>query len=121
MKIVDKYELATMPFGTPFYRLDEYGNVGCGCEQGLCILLGNHFIDHNGKPFFNGVCYLEPDYDDEMYGHFVEGNLPKKFDLFSVDTDSNDFDDNDKFLVLEPNELKFIIDYLQECYNNIKD
>ena len=119
MKIVDKYELAKMPFGTPFYVLDEWGNIGKGCEQGLLIQLGNNFVDYDGKPMFNGVCYLEPDTDN--YGHFTEETLPNTFNLFSVDTDSNDFNDKDKFLVLNAKELKIIIDYLQKCYENIKE
>ena len=67
---------------------------------------------------FNGVCYLEPDFEEGNYV-FLEKLLPKEFELFCVDTDSNDYDDEDRFLVLNKEELKYIIDYMTDCYNNL--
>lgn len=120
MKIVNKYELALMPAGTAFYVLDENGFIGKGSEKGLLILESDTFYGYDGKPMFNGVCYLEPDHKEGSYGCFREDELPDQFELFCVDTDSNDFTDEDKFLVLEPEELKMIIDYLQNCYERSK-
>lgn len=116
MKVVDKYELALMGNGTPFYELDEYGNI----DSGLCVLDGFRFKSNN-ETYFNGVTYLEPESKEDTYGLFKKGELPKEFELFSVDTDSNDYEDNDRFLVLEPNELLAIIKHLKEYYEMIKE
>ena len=122
MKIVDKYELAKEPCGTPFYCLDEYGNIGKGCEQGLLILESKTFYSLDNKPMFNGVTYLQPDFlEDNSIEGFKEGHLPKNFELECVDTDSNDFEDDDRFLVLDKHELKHIIDYLFNCYRKLGD
>lgn len=121
MKIVDKYGLAKEPNGTAFYVLDEYGNIGNRSEQGLLILESESFFNltGSGKPFFNGVAYLMPDVDHSKDGldmyEFSDG------EPFCVDTDSSDFDDDDRFLVLDKSELGLIIKYLQGCYGRLPD
>ena len=129
MKVVDKHELAKMPNGTPFYALDEYGNIGnCG-DNGLMILdsirtIEDTFDDERG---FNGVVYLEPAFNnfDIVLGieftesQFTEDQLPDKFELFASDTASADFTDDDRFLVLDKEELGIIIDFLKKCYEKI--
>lgn len=117
MKIVDKHALALMPEGTAFYRLDKWGNIGEGCEQGLLIKSSGTFYSFDNEPMFNGVIYLQPDTPEGCGFDFPKDTeVPYDFELFDVDTDSNDFDDDDRFLVLEPKELKKIADFLQECY-----
>ena len=120
MKIVDKYGLAKESNGTPFYYVDKYGNI----DSPLKILDGSQRTPswYDGKPFFNGVTYLEPDWDlgNGCTEDFVEGHLPDKMELFNVDDCSNDYNDGAKFLVLNKEELKVIIDYLQDCYNALQ-
>ena len=118
MKVVDKYELAKEPWGTPFYCLTKDGFINK--REGTLLILDSHTFYRciDNKPMFNGVCYLTPDFE-ENNDVFSEDLLPDKFELFSVDTDSNDFDDDDKFLVLNKEELKYIIDYLTFCYDSI--
>ena len=120
MKIVDKYGLAQEGNGTPFYNIDKYGNI----SSPLKILDGPQWISswNDNKPFFNGVTYLKPDWDlgNGCTEDFVEGHLPDKMELFNVDDDSNDYSDEDKFLVLDKAELKVIIDYLKECYDTLQ-
>ena len=120
MKIVDKYGLAQEKNGTPFYNVDKYGSI----YSPLKILDGSQFTPswHDNKPFFNGVTYLEPDcdLDNGCSGGFTEDHLPDKMKLFNVDDDSNNYGDDDKFLILDKDELKVIIDYLSQCYDTLQ-
>lgn len=132
MKIVDKYELAKLPNGTFFYNLRAIKDVDNNIEYDifngtLNILDGsrNNFI--YDKPFFNGITYLEPDLDDEecSNGGFIKEKdlkwLNKRdFNLTNIDTDSNDFNTEDKFLVLEKEDVKTLLftlnNYYKEAY-----
>ena len=119
MKVVDKYTLAKCSNGTPFYRLDKWGNI----NSGLRILDGSQWLSiYDGKPMFNGVTHIKPDFDlgNGCVESFDENNVPDKLELFNVDDDSNDYNDADRFLVLNKDELKVIIDYLQECYDSLE-
>lgn len=119
MRIVDKYELAKCPNGTPFYKLNIIKNEeenfedGGFCEQALMILDGFRWInDDDGKEMFNGVTYLEiNNKNDECFGgsYFKSDNLPKEISLVNIDTDSNDYNDEDRFLVLSSKEFSEII------------
>ena len=119
MKIVDKYGLAKCSYGTPFYNLDECGNGYFQVREGLKILTSNTLYTSTGnKPFFNGVCPLEPDiYEEEnCCGIFTEDMVEKaKFELYETDDDSNNYDNEDRFLILDKKEFKIILDELQ-CY-----
>ena len=60
MKVVDKYELAKEPWGTPFYCLTKDGIIN-NCGGTLFILESNTFYRHtDNNPMFNGV-YVELD------------------------------------------------------------
>ena len=64
MKVVNKYELAKCPYGTPFYHLDccDNDNEYFQITEGLKILTSDtSYTYSDDKPFFNGVCPLEPD------------------------------------------------------------
>ena len=123
MKIVDKYGLAKCSYGTPFYHLDicgandEYFQI----TEGIKILTSNtHYILNNGEAYFNGVCPLEPDLYDSYNcsGVFTKDMVEKtKFELFETDDDSNNYDDEDRFLILDKNEFKIILDELQGYYD----
>ena len=121
MKIVDKYDLAKCSYGTPFYNLDECGNGYFQVREGLKILTSNTLYSHTGnKPMFNGVCPLEPDiYDEEnCCGLFTKEMAENvKFELFETDDDSNNYDDEDRFLILDKKEFKIILDELQNYYD----
>lgn len=126
MRLVDKYELAKCPYGTPFYYLSlcadgffKYYQI----ESGLQILTSNTLYSHTGnKPMFNGVCSLQPDIYDEINccGVFTEDMVEKaSFELYEDDDDSNNYDDEDRFLVLDKSEFKILLDELQNYYNQI--
>lgn len=123
MKVVDKYELAKCPYGTPFYHLDCCGtnNDYFQITEGLEILTSNTLYSHTGnKPMFNGVCPLQPDIYDEnnCCGVFTEDMVEKaSFELYEDDDDSNNYDDEDRFLVLDKSEFKSLLDELQNYYN----
>lgn len=127
MKIIDKYELAKCSYGTPFYHLDccdskgEYFQI----NEGIQILTSNiSLITSNGEVYFNGVCPLQPDlYDNyNCSGVFTEDLVQKsEFELFETDDDSNSYDDEDRFLILNKSEFKVILDELQNYYNMMKD
>ncbi len=128
MKIVNKYELAKLPNGTFFYELrvtkDANNNIEYDIFNGtLNILDGskNNFI--YDEPFFNGITYLTPDLykDDSSNGGFIKEKdlewLNKRdFELFNVDTDSNDFNTENKFLVLEKEDVKALLFILTNYY-----
>ena len=139
MKIVDKYELAKCSYGTPFYllkdiearKLTDEGEwqtifpIQYEINSGLQILTSRTFYTSNGEPMFNGVCPVQPDnlfLEAEGYGDFTEDNVTKiKFELFEIDDDSNNYDDEDRFLVLNKNEFKLLLDQLTEYYNKLVD
>lgn len=136
MRIVDKYELAKCPNGTPFYKLniikneeENFEDSGF-CEETLMILDGLRWTDDDGKEMFNGVTYLQTDNknDNEWCGsYFKSDNLPKEISLVNIDTDSNDYNDEDRFLVLSSKEFSEIIKTLSnycdllEVYENIEN
>lgn len=121
MKVVDKYGLALEPKGTAFYVLDEWGNVGCGSEKGLCIKEGEtRYV--GGKPCFIGVAYVQPDKrwegGKDVYGLSLEDGGS----IVPYDTDSaTDFADGARFLVLDKDELKAIAGYLQVCLERLPE
>ena len=126
-EIVDKYELAKCSYGTPFYHLDicdnksEYFQI----TEGLKILTSNNsLVFENGRLYFNGVCPLEPDLYDSYNcsGIFTKDIIEKaKFELFETDDDSNNHDDEDRFLILNKSEFKVILDELQNYYDMMED
>lgn len=136
MRIVDKYELAKCPNGTPFYKLniikneeEDFENGGF-CEEALMILDGFRYMNDDGKEMFNGVTYLQTDNknDNEWGGsYFKSDNLPKEIALVNIDTDSNDYNDEDRFLVLSSKEFSEIIKTLSnycdvlEVHENIEN
>ena len=123
MRLVDKYELAKCSYGTPFYNLDCCGNDNeyFQITEGLKILTSNNLYSHTGnKPMFNGVCPLKPDIYDESNccGIFTEDIVEKaSFQLYEDDDDSNNYDYEDRFLVLDKKEFKILLDELQNYYN----
>lgn len=130
MKIVDKYELAECPAGTPFFVLnnqyykngEDYYIDGGSIAEPMRIKIGDTFYSLDDKPMFNGVAYLEiNNYDkDGCDQDFTKDTLPKKVELFAVDEDSNDFDDNNRFLVLDSKEFRDVLDDLEEYYLMLK-
>lgn len=135
MRIVDKYELAKLPNGTFFYnlRVSKYNNDDIEeddtqydvFDECLHILDGSRvdFI-YKDKLFFNGVTDVKPDLDNEdcsNCGFIIEQDLEwlnkRDFDLFNIDTDSNDYNDEDKFLVLERKDVKKLLEILQSYFN----
>ena len=139
MKIVDKYELARCPYGTPFYNLqdshalkvDKNGNwntvtpIEYYIEGGLKILTSNTFYsDYDNSPMFVGACNITPDFSDYLGCSFLinEDNIKNiKFSLFEFDDCSADYNDDDRFLVLDKNEFKLLLDELTEYYNKLVD
>ena len=121
MKIVDKYGLAKCSYGTPFYNLYECSNGYFQVREGLKILTSHTSYTYtDNKSFFNGVCPLEPDiYDEENYGGIFTKEMAEKakFELYEDDDDSNNYDDEDRFLILSKEEFKIILDELQNYYN----
>ena len=121
MKVVDKYKLAKHSNGTPFYKLDLYGNI----RGGLHVLDGTQWLSvwDDGNPFFVGVTHIEPDFnlDNGCREAFEEDSVPVEFELFNIDDDSNDYTDDDRFLVLSKEDFKVIVDYLKDCYNKLED
>ena len=133
MKIVDKYELAECPAGTPFFILNnKYWKTGSNetryseggtIDGSMMIKIGNTFYSSiDSKPMFNGVAYIEPEnYNCEGdYQEFTNDILPRKIELVMVDIDSNDFDDHDRFLIFNSTEFRYVIDELEEYYLMLK-
>ena len=125
MKIVNKYELAKQPYGTPFYYLEAVDDAEqlFQIKDGLQILTSNSklfFID--GTQYFNGVCPLLPDYcEDGLGGLFPIDKISHiKFELYEDDTDNNCFDDCDKFLILSKEEFRIFIDTLENFYKGLE-
>ena len=124
MKVVDKYELATMPNGTIFYKVSEpHGYI----SDGPWVL--DHFTskDFYGSPCFNGVFHLnftfwEEDGCSVDFVDYCNGFERKiKDDGWAVnDTDSNDFDDDDLFAVLSVEEAEELVGILQDYVNMSK-
>ena len=119
MKVVDKYELATMPKGTIFYKVSEpHGYI----SDGPWVL--DHFTskDYYGSPYFNGVfhldfSFLEKDGVTVDFPDFEKG-FERGIDEWRVnDTDSNDFDDNDLFAILSIEEAEYLVGILQDYVN----
>ena len=111
MKIVDKYELAKCPKGTMFY---EY--TPCMIKNGPYILDSNTFYSYwDGKPMFNGVFVCEPDLS-ELYENEDINNA--KANWFSVDIDSNDYTDEDLFIVLNKKEALDLIETMKDMVIN---
>ena len=115
MKIVDKYGLAEQPYGTVFYEV-----IDQDIKSGPKILRSHTFYgSYDGKPMFNGVQYLEPN-SFLFTGKGIKVGLelpltPVDYEdsedpnWFAVDTDSNDYDDDDMFLVLSKEEAVDLI------------
>ena len=123
MRLVDKYELARCPYGTPFYELNQCGDSYFELKDGLNILTSTTLYNFERKPFFNGVCPLLPDiYDEENLCSVFTKELVynTKFELYEIDTDSNDFSDTDMFVVLDKSEFKILLDKLQNYYNMMR-
>lgn len=97
MKKVNLKELKELNYKTDkcilFYELDEYGNIDSEI----------HIINDTGHNGWNGEISLIPD----------ENNI-EKFEAFSVDSSDIDYDENQKFLVLNEDEIKEIINILKE-------
>lgn len=110
MRIVDKYGLAKEPYGTIFYCLDKYGHLG----SELKVLISRTFYSSDNKPMFNGVLYLAPDIIDDSGNSSCDdltvGRTIPFDSLLSIDEDSNDYDDCDRFLVLEKEEALDMLD-----------
>ena len=139
MKIVDKYELARCPYGTPFYVLKDIqareltddgkwqklSPIQYEIDSGLQILTSKTLYTRYGEPMFNGVCPLQPDslfLEAEGYGYFTENNIgTTRFELYETDDDSNNYDDEDRFLVLDKKEFKVLLEELTEYYNKLVD
>ena len=116
MKVVDKFELAIQPNGTPFYELDKYGAI----NSGLLIMDGSHSKWEDGKVHFNGVTYIEPDNDhNNGYNESFLDILPDSFELTNIDTADCDYDNDAKFLVLEASEFRLLLDTLEDYYKQL--
>ena len=74
---------------------------------------------------FNGVCPIQPDnlfLESDGYGYFTEDNVNSiEFELYETDDDSNNYDDEDRFLVLNKSEFKLLLDELTEYYKKLVD
>lgn len=123
MKIVNKYQLALCPNGTMFYELGEGG----GSPETPYILNGTSGYDlKSGKPWAHGAIALYPDCDpDGALGSagnvlFDERELPKDFMLYEFDFSTWEYSDDFRFLILEPHEIKYVIELLTEYYNQMK-
>lgn len=86
------------------------------------IKIGDAFYSLDNKPMFNGVARLEIDnYDNKgRYQDFAANTLPSKIELVTIDDDSNDYDDNARFLILNSTEFRAVIDDLEEYYLLLK-
>ena len=120
MKIVDKYGLAEQPYGTVFYEV-----IDQDIKSGPKILRSHTFYSHTfygsykGKPMFNGVQYLEPNsflftgkdikVGLELPLTPVDNEDSEDPNWFAVDDDSNDYEDDDMFLVLSKEETVDLI------------
>lgn len=126
MKIVDKYGLAECNPGTPFFVLNskylkngkEYYTNGGYLDSPMRVKIGDTFYAQDGTSMFNGV--LEIEIENDEYKEFTEDTLPKKIELVTNDTDSNDFTDNDRFLILNSKEFRDVLDELEKCYLQLK-
>lgn len=131
MKIVDKYGLAECEPGTPFFVLNNrYWKSGKECfseggtiDDAMRIKISDCFYSLDGKPMFNGVARLEIDnYDSEGQAQdFTDDTFPEKIELVTVDEDSNDYDDNNRFLILSASEFRDILDELEVYYLQLKE
>ena len=136
MKIVDKYGLALCSYGTPFYRLRDckaYKRIDgkdipiipkeYDIDSGLQILTSFTFRGMwDNKPMFNGVCPVEPDEWTVEGEGFTEENIKdKKLEFYETDEDSNDYDDDDRFLVLNKKEFKELLNLLTHYYNRMEE
>ena len=100
--------------------MNQWGDGYFELKDGLNILTSTTFYSLESKPFFNGVCPLLPDiYDEENLCSVFTKELvdSTEFELYEVDTDSNDFSDTDRFIVLDKKEFKIILDELQDYYD----
>lgn len=120
MKIINGKELACMPNGTVFSDIvdknfDPNGNNGYTDINGLHIMCGHDDTFESG--YFNGVlhmldyvsCYRttideDPDYNDTI-----------------IDTDSNDYTENDWVVVYEKEDIEKIISNLQWALEGASD
>ena len=112
MKVMNKYQLAEQPYGTAFYNLDRYGNIG----KGPRILASTTFLSFDDKPMFNGVLDLKPDLDIE----YEVGYEKELSDLFYWDNCSADYADDAKFLVLTKEEALEIINLAKDLIEGKK-
>ena len=106
MKIVDKYELAKCPYGTIFYEYEP-----CYIKRGPLILASDIFVEYDEKPFFNGVFECKPDLECIIE---TDNFIQSKAKWYSVDTDSNDYSDDDKFIILDKEEALELIEIMKK-------
>lgn len=135
MKIVNKYKLAECPAGTPFFVLNNkywksggsktyYSEGGIIDGSSMMIKTGGAFYSGiDNKPMFKGVTYIEPENYSRKgdYQEFAADTLPKKIELVTADVDSSDFDDNNRFLVLDSKDFRGVLDELEAYYLLLKE
>lgn len=121
MTVANKDKLALAPKGTPFIELSYNGTYWyMDSDARIQFKIDDHSYFKDGRPYFNGVTYFQPAGDNDCeYRTLTDGDTVKYQYLFSVDTDSNDYSDYDRFLLFDRVEFRELLNELEECYLDV--
>ena len=108
MKIINLEQLNRMPNGTVF---SEHANH----IEDVVIMTGHKSHNLNGKPYFNGVQALHPEFatNDSWRPDGLEVGDETPADWATVDTSTADFTSDQEFIILNRGEVQELINMLQ--------
>ena len=126
MKIINGKQLGYMPNGTVFSDIvdkhfDPYGPNGDMSINGINIMCGHDcdwFPTDSGK--FNGIMHMinyVPCSGTDVNTHNDENGVDEFYWDILIDTDHNDYTENDWVVVYEKAEVEKIIENLQWALN----
>ena len=121
MRIITLETLKTMPNGTVFSEIDEWGNL----ERPICILTGRY----DYRVGFNGTMTLFPhiagDDGEGIFNMFENGKLIKDKDFptewYTVDVADIDYEKNQLFAVFSKAEICKMIKALHWALSGLED
>lgn len=107
MKIVDINELCKMPANTMYAVIKE--------NEGDNNFINPRIIIDSFDDGFNGVRFLLP----EVFEHYATKEICYNWGL--LDESSNDFENNEKFVIFEKEDLLEIQNIINKALNAIKN
>jgi len=109
MRILSLEQFCKEPEGTLFSCYDGGSNDGD-------LMVKTGYFEWEGKPTFNGIVRLTPDFETQEYEDFYSGSpseIRKYYtECFSTDTAECDFDKAQLFAVYSKEEIRRMIDVL---------